>query len=249
MSDNGPPFNSTEFQLFSKFWMFKHQTSSPRYPQSNGQVESMIKTVKNMLRKAELDGTDFYLCLLELMNTPLSNTIPSPAQIMFNRRLRTKIPTNEKLYKPKFYSHSYIKKQLEIRQNNMKKYYDRGARELTDLNEGDVVKVKNFNENKWIDGIVLSKLDQPRSYKVVLSDSRNVIIRNRKHLVLVSKKTCSNKIVDKVLNYEIPHYEESSSNTSKEEQILDNVPNPVHLELLSRSKSGRTIKAPQKLNL
>ncbi|KAK4886406.1 hypothetical protein RN001_002677 [Aquatica leii] len=116
-------------------------------------------------------------------------------------------------------------------------------------NEGDVVKVKNFNENKWIDGIVLSKLDQPRSYTVVLSDSRNVIIRNRKHLVLVSKKTCSNKIVDKVLNYEIPHYEESSSNTSKEEQILDNVPNPVHLEPLSRSKSGRTIKAPQKLNL
>lgn len=86
MTDNGPPFNSAEFEKFAKSWMFKHQTSSPHYSQSNGQVESMVKVVKNMLRKSELDGTDFYLSLLELMNTPISNNIPSPAQILYSRR-------------------------------------------------------------------------------------------------------------------------------------------------------------------
>ncbi|XP_078357457.1 uncharacterized protein LOC144642365 [Oculina patagonica] len=38
-SDNGPQFDSAEFSYFAKEWGFKHTTSSPRFPQSNGEVE------------------------------------------------------------------------------------------------------------------------------------------------------------------------------------------------------------------
>ena len=38
ISDNAV-FNSAEFQQFSQKWNFEHITSSPNYPQSNGQAE------------------------------------------------------------------------------------------------------------------------------------------------------------------------------------------------------------------
>jgi hypothetical protein len=39
MSYNGPQYASREFQEFAKTWEFKHVTSSPRYPRSNGLAE------------------------------------------------------------------------------------------------------------------------------------------------------------------------------------------------------------------
>ena len=48
-SDNGPQFEVTrtaEFQQFAKAYGFRHVTSSPRYPQSNGFVEAAVKIVK-----------------------------------------------------------------------------------------------------------------------------------------------------------------------------------------------------------
>lgn len=38
-SDNGPQFVSGYFQKFSRTWGFSHITSSPRFPQSNGEAE------------------------------------------------------------------------------------------------------------------------------------------------------------------------------------------------------------------
>ena len=44
ISENGPPFNSGDFELFNKELDFHHITSSPRHPQSNGRVENAMKS-------------------------------------------------------------------------------------------------------------------------------------------------------------------------------------------------------------
>ena len=64
MTDNGPQFSSLEFRLFAKTWGFSHITSSPLYPQSNGEVERAIQTMKTMLRKADADGRDPFIAML-----------------------------------------------------------------------------------------------------------------------------------------------------------------------------------------
>ena len=40
VTDNGPQFAAAEFAAFANRWGFRHVTSSPRYPQSNGKVEN-----------------------------------------------------------------------------------------------------------------------------------------------------------------------------------------------------------------
>ncbi|GJQ81969.1 hypothetical protein Trydic_g4702, partial [Trypoxylus dichotomus] len=77
-----------DFGKFASEYGFTHVTSSPRYAQSNGLVERTIQTVKNTVKKSRLDGTDPYLALLMLRNTPILSEIPSPAQILYSRRPR-----------------------------------------------------------------------------------------------------------------------------------------------------------------
>jgi len=79
ISDNGPPFNSEDFKIFSKEWDF-YVTSSPYHAQSNGCVENAVKTCKSLLTKARADKRDPLLALLEWRNTPTEGMNASPVQ-------------------------------------------------------------------------------------------------------------------------------------------------------------------------
>ena len=55
-SDNGPCYNSKEFQQFLQHYSIMHQTSSPNHPRSNGFVESMVGVAKKLMDKAGKEG-------------------------------------------------------------------------------------------------------------------------------------------------------------------------------------------------
>ena len=88
ISDNGPQYSSAEFAKFAEDWGFTHITSSPKYPQSNGEAERMVQTTKNLLTKSD----DPYEGLFAYRTTPLENGF-SQAEICMGRRLRTTLPT------------------------------------------------------------------------------------------------------------------------------------------------------------
>ena len=92
-SDNGPQYASAAFQEFTRNWEFQHITSSPHHPASNGFAESMVKIVKTALTKAKYSGNDLQLALLALHSTPVDAHLPSPAQILFQCKLKTRLPT------------------------------------------------------------------------------------------------------------------------------------------------------------
>ena len=118
ISDNGPQFNSHEFE---EKYDIRHETSSPHYPQSNGQAERCVQTIKNILQKS----ADPYLGLLSYRSTSLAWCNKSPAELLMGRNLRTTIPVVRENLVPQWpYLESFRKENLQFKRKP-KECYDR----------------------------------------------------------------------------------------------------------------------------
>jgi len=73
LSDNGTQYSSDEFRKFAAAYGFQHVTSSPLYPRSNGFIERMVQTVKQIFIKARESGQDSRSTLSNAVSTYNSN--------------------------------------------------------------------------------------------------------------------------------------------------------------------------------
>ena len=177
ISDNGPQYSSGEFHKFTQEWEFKHVTSSPHYPRSNGKAESAVKTCKTLLKKASLAKTDVYLSLLDHHNIPTEQTGYSPAQRLFGRRTRTLLPIPTKLLDPS--TPVNIKTTIISHKDRQASYYNQVSKTLPELHPGDVVRMRLPGQNTWSKAICKDQA-APRSYTVECNGQ--VYHRNRKDL-------------------------------------------------------------------
>ncbi|UYV76630.1 K02A2.6-like [Cordylochernes scorpioides] len=162
ISDNGPQFRPSTTSAFTKFASevgFRHITSSPKHPQSNGQAEAAVKIVKNLMEK----NKDPVLALMEYRATPLANGL-SPAELLFGRKIRTMVPCTSSSLTPKTVDQSKLRGEEEQRKMAQKTAFDRrhAATKKAELIAGEKVWVKDLRA--W--GSVLEKASAPRSYIV-----------------------------------------------------------------------------------
>ena len=170
------PFGSAEFRQFASDWDITLATSSPTYPQSNGQAERAVQTVKNLLHKAIMSGQDPYVALMQYRTTPFSGIPYSPAQMLMGRQLRGKLPISSKLLQPAIVKARPLLVQC---QNAQKQQYDKSAKALPPLQPGDSIHVQPGG--KWEPGVVIKADKAPRSYIVRCKGSR--LRRNRRQLL------------------------------------------------------------------
>ena len=173
MSDNGPQYASQEFTTFAKTYGFKHTTSSPHSPQSNGHAERAVQTAKKLLK----GSTDPYLSLLSYQTTPLPCCGLSPAELLMGRRLRSNIPQTTDSFIPQWpYLSAFQTANSKLKQKQKIDYDTRhGTRSLADN-----TKVWVTTPNAEAPGCVTAHADAPRSYLVETPTGQ--VRRNRAQL-------------------------------------------------------------------
>jgi len=181
VSDNGPPFNSCKFKSFLVDWDIEHITTSPYWSRSNGQAESAVKIVKNMLRKCKQDNSDIYLALLHYRSTAKGN-FPSPAALLMSRNLRINLPMLDVKLKPEIVKFSTYERCHKQSRDRMSFYFDRKAKQTSYFFQpGDDIFFKRNPKSCWTPGIIKEKLKCGRSYYVVDLNG-TVYRRNRGHI-------------------------------------------------------------------
>lgn len=178
-SDNGPQFSAATFKIFADSYGFKHETSSPKYPKANGQAEKAVGIVKQLLSRAGEKGEDPYLALLAYRKAPREMG-RSPAELLMGRRLRSNLPQLDDEHR---IPEHVVKDRRSREQAANEKYYNQGAKDLSELHHGDVVRLK---DKRWDKRAIVNKLVAPRSYQIELEDG-SVLRRNRRDLMTVKE--------------------------------------------------------------
>jgi len=159
-------------------YRFRHKTSSPLYPQSNGLAE-LVQTAKRLLSRSD----DPQLALLTYRATPLPWCNLSPARLLIGRSLRTTVPQVTTHLIPKWnYLEEFREKDKDFKEKQ-KRDYDCHYRtsEMPDIPEDTAVWIRSGNKPQK--GRVVACANKPRSYLVDTSTGR--LQRNRSHLQVV----------------------------------------------------------------
>lgn len=236
-SDNGPQFSSGTFKMFANQWGFRHVTSSPCWPQSNGMSERYVQTIKNILRKVHDNDRDIDIAMLEYRNTPIDRELPSPNEIMFGHKMRGILPIlNIQNKRP--INFEQIRAHLINKQDQQKRQYDKHAHVLNPLIDKGTVFVNKGKEKPREPGVIVKRCERPRSYEIQMEDG-GVIERNRNHIHPINSK-------DKKVAFSPQSLKESGDhNDHKLEVTPQNNQNDNSNQFKHTvTRSGRVIKPP-----
>jgi len=140
-SDNALYYNYTLLQKFAEDWRFTHTTSSPGHLHINGKAESTVKIIKHLLNRSD----DSWKALMEWHATP-NRDFPSLSERLYGRKLRTLVPQPQEALGNQDLDLDQIARARRIRQQRMMGTYNRNKNQLTTLQHGQPVMVKQVNE-------------------------------------------------------------------------------------------------------
>ena len=149
-SDNGLPFNSEQFKNYASHMGFTHRRNTPYYPQANSECERFMKTMAKILKTSKIEGKNWKQELQSFLRmyrtTPHCTTLVSPSELIFGRKLRTKIPE----FQPQTPTNDTAVRERDFKMKQRIKFYADARNNATDchLKIGDTVLVKQQRENK-----------------------------------------------------------------------------------------------------
>ena len=173
VTDNAPNLVSVEIKDYCEQNGIEHKSSIPYWPQGNAEIERFYQTIGKAIKTMNAEGRrwqdDIYRFLLDYRTTPHCSTNASPASLLMNRRLRTKLPTVSPKVSAEF---SKAKKRDVEQKKNSKQRYDRKKRvKQSQIKVGDLVIVKQKKENK------LTTNFSTKPHKVVKVDGAALTLR------------------------------------------------------------------------
>ena len=170
-SDNGPCYNSKEFQQLLQHYNITHHTSSPHHPRSNGFVERMVGVAKKLMDKAGSEWKPWISGLYEHRVTPQSGSIASPLQLITQRTPREKDL-------PQLLSTLRAQEMYGTHQELIRRQQNKPEKNYIELTPGTPVWVQHRQNTSWEPATVMSqctsnsywimqenRTDQPKVYR------------------------------------------------------------------------------------
>ena len=215
-TDNGTPFQSDEFEKFSKYLNFYHHKVTPRWPEDNGEVERFMRTLKKAVHTAQAEGRpwrqELWKFARSYRTTPHSSTTVPPAEALYARSIRTTLPQ----LKPK----PVTREQLDviIRKNDVnakqrqKTYADEKRRvKVSDIEIGDSVLVKNDEKGKLITpyNVLPYRVIAKKGSQVTVERDGHRMTRNTSHLKKVHIQMENSEVSDSDEEPDMEHAEDA----------------------------------------
>ena len=172
-SDNGPQFISGELAEYFKENGISQRRVTPRWAQANGEVERQNRSMLKAMKIAHGQGKNWRNELIRYVQayrtTPHSTTGMPPAELLYGRKIRTKLPELRQME----INDEELRDRDWSRKVKGKIYADdkRGAG-VSDLDLGDQVLVKEDRQNK------LSTTFGSIPYEVVYRKGNSVVVES-----------------------------------------------------------------------
>ena len=150
-SDNGPPFQGSEWHAYLEQCGIRKRRITPLWPQANSQAECFNKPLMKAIRAATVEGRNWRKALIEFLRmyrtTPHSTTLFTPHRLLFGRDPRTKLPQTSS--QEKHPDDEVVRARDNEQKQRMKEYADaRRVVKHETLEPGDIVLLKQRQSNK-----------------------------------------------------------------------------------------------------
>ena len=176
-SDNGPPWNGTDFRKFADHLGFHHRLIQPLWPQANAEAERFMKTIGKTIKAAKASGRnwnqDIFQFLRNYRATPHTTTGQPPADLLFGRPIAVKLPTTT----PKMKDQQLRQRDRDRKQKCKEAADQRLHTKTSTLRIGDRVLVRQPRYNK------LTSFYDPKPYQITRMKGSMVTATRDNHVI------------------------------------------------------------------
>lgn len=193
-ADNGRQFVSHEFKNFCETNNIKLISTTPYWPQQNGEVERQNRSLLKRLaisQEAKRDWKDdLNQYLLMYRSSPHSTTQKPPAEMLFNWNIRDKLPCMDQPIDVE--KDEGVRETDREKKEKMKSYSDtRRNSKTSTIKVGDLVILKRqISANK------LATTFEPTQYRVVEKKGSELVVENIETLTKYRRNVAHAKLIE-----------------------------------------------------
>ncbi|XP_063954101.1 uncharacterized protein K02A2.6-like [Lytechinus pictus] len=173
-SDNGPPFNSKEFQDFAKEEGFEHHRVTPGHPRANCKAESFMKVLNKTEQIAHLQKQDREIAIQDMLmgyrSTPHPATSTPPYEALMGRSVRSKLDHKNPREEASMKDEKINKKDGEYKERGKRLRENRNTK-THNFVVGDFVSLRQTKKTKW------TTVYEPAFYVVFRIDGSSIAAR------------------------------------------------------------------------
>ena len=184
-TDGGPPFNGYQFKQYVKWLGVTHRVVSPEDPEANGLAEAFMKVLKKTWGTAHAEGKNpkqqMYSMLRQYRATPHCSTNQAPAEVLFNRPYKTRLPEYVRPTSPSskeetmHEAEAQAKKRQKLwkdRVRNVKHHKIRVGDNVLLLQQADKTKPKYDPRSYKVKKVIGTQISAERDDKIVIRDAQ-----------------------------------------------------------------------------